>query len=698
MKVFRLLLASSFCLLCLFSISIPTEASTITIEELDINWRPRAISDCSTEAEKEATYAKVTITLSGVDFPSDPNGKQPYVTVSLSEVTNWKGICGNANDPDASTFPNDPPKPDLVLERTDSHNSDWTKNFDLDGNYDGTLSRTLTRNDSSISVKVTCKDYGAYGKITATLWDYAGAGKYKSTGSNVVPIPRDGNGNKIADGWENTANLTVAEKADVELDVETGPGSNSNNGDGLSIFAEYRGFKLYDGFNSRWQDTSPREKDIFVSWASNMSAYKAGDASKLPSPLKVNLVEQSYVNDPNGVADEETTRWLNFNNEGIPGHKKVYAINVMQSSTPPSSNVFGRTPHYGAPHRNSVAIIYIDNVKAKYPNDFAAAINNVIAHEIGHNVNLDDCPVDPCPHAGEAGTYCFMDWNRVRTSSSTIYGVAHNPDYDAHPPNGPRQEKHETQGPGNAAPTGGGNSGSTTNQNIISTNTGSSSYGCDYNAEYDYCTDTGTCTTRTDATGVGMCGHRWCCCPAAPSEDTSTSDDTTTSVDNSPDCDSCTTGGCSACPITYACGVHSGHPSNASGHSAAGCGTSGHYACDSSDHSAASCGHASHYACDGLTHVQEQCTTTNANGDRCTYTFWRCLHPTVPSYGPSHVHAYPAPAATCANGHTYNPSNSRENNRHRTRTCRWCSQTWQKCVSGAPQCLVKTKRNCWAIE
>ena len=40
-----------------------------------------------------------------------------------------------------------------------------------------------------------------------------------------------------------------------------------------------------------------------------------------------------------------------------------------------------------------------------------------------------------------------------------------------------------------------------------------------------------------------------------------------TETDNSPNCDYCTTGGCSACPITYACGNHSGPPSESNSHS-----------------------------------------------------------------------------------------------------------------------------------
>ncbi len=160
-------------------------------------------------------------------------------------------------------------------------------------------------------------------------------------------------------------------------------------------------------------------------------------------------------------------------------------------------------------------------------------------------------------------------------------------------------------------------------------------------------------------------------------------------------------------PAMHACGVHeswqsgehsaagcgtSGHYAcDSSNHAAAGCSTSGHYACDGSNHAAAGCGAAGHYACDGSDHsLQASCLSTDSNGNTCTVaSFYAC---------DGHTHVYPAPTVTCANGHSYDPTNTAENNNHRTRTCRWCSQTWQKCVSGAPQCLVKMNRKCWAIE
>ncbi len=134
-------------------------------------------------------------------------------------------------------------------------------------------------------------------------------------------------------------------------------------------------------------------------------------------------------------------------------------------------------------------------------------------------------------------------------------------------------------------------------------------------------------------------------------------------------------------PSMHACGVH--ETSVSGDHSAASCGTSGHYNCDGSDHS-----------------LQASCTSTDSNGSSCTVTgFYACASP--------HTHQYPTPdpnTATCANGHTYNPNNTSQYNRHRTRTCRYseCGNTWEKCVSNTPKCNKPYRKArgkyCWAIE
>ena len=142
------------------------------------------------------------------------------------------------------------------------------------------------------------------------------------------------------------------------------------------------------------------------------------------------------------------------------------------------------------------------------------------------------------------------------------------------------------------------------------------------------------------------------------------------------------------------------------------------YKCNGSDHSAANCGHSLHFVCDSLTHVEEQCSNTS-NGVRCTYQFWRCLHPSVPSYGPSHTCVYPVScgrsactqtvtsstqhSATCASGHSYWTCNPSDVSLHITRTCRLstCGKSWERCstVGGTPLCDDPWRRSnglpCW---
>lgn len=234
-------------------------------------------------------------------------------------------------------------------------------------------------------------------------------------------------------------------------------------------------------------------------------------------------------------------------------------------------------------------------------------------------------------------------------------------------------------------------------------------------------------------------------CPGRPGEDyTSPSDEIINQQAVAPSSDPSTT----PSTVTYACGIHSGDPNNASSdHSTLISGYSGSfYECQS--HQTYGCGHkdlnnnsSSHalqascsqtdsygqgctvtnfYACQTHTHqypalvsgacghtytsgnasshsLQASCLVTNANGDSCTVTgFYACASP--------HTHQYPAPTATCANGHTYNPTITSAKNNHRTRTCRFaeCGQTWERCVSPTPICNKPyRKRNglrCWKIE
>lgn len=100
-------------------------------------------------------------------------------------------------------------------------------------------------------------------------------------------------------------------------------------------------------------------------------------------------------------------------------------------------------------------------------------------------------------------------------------------------------------------------------------------------------------------------------------------DSTSEVVDNSPNCDLCT-GSCSACPITYACGNHSGSPSDSNGHRLIPA-TSWSLHCTTH----------SFYACDPANHAMTICTVTDSNGNTCTFGY--------SSPCESHTHVFPNP-------------------------------------------------------
>ena len=177
----------------------------------------------------------------------------------------------------------------------------------------------------------------------------------------------------------------------------------------------------------------------------------------------------------------------------------------------------------------------------------------------------------------------------------------------------------------------------------------------------------------------------------------------------------------------YACQISSDHNTAMSGWSGPfyECQPHTNFSCGHTDptanaayHAYASCGISGHFVCDSLTHVEEQCSNTS-NGVRCTYQFWRCLHPSVPSYGPSHTCVYGVScgrsgcsqtvssstqhSATCASGHSYWTCNPSDVSLHITRTCRLstCGKSWERCstVGGTPLCDDPWRRSnglpCW---
>ena len=140
--------------------------------------------------------------------------------------------------------------PDLKIDRK--------TNPTLDPASDGQSATTLKSGESA-TVTITSYDWGAYGHLTATaILDnnegeitahVQGGEKYDLT------IPKDDNGNHIADFWEKTH-----AGGNAEADDDEQPHGNGDHGDGLSLYEEYRGFHV----QGRHIWTNPKLKDIFI--------------------------------------------------------------------------------------------------------------------------------------------------------------------------------------------------------------------------------------------------------------------------------------------------------------------------------------------------------------------------------------------------------------------------------------------------
>ena len=140
-------------------------------------------------------------------------------------------------------------------------------------------------------------------------------------GSMVVDvnIPRDDDGNRIADGWAHNAGAATD-------DLDDDPPGNGINGDFLSLYEEYRGFYV-QGVHHR---TNPWQKDVFIC---DVDALGPGDFTSTNVGARVH-----YIN-----ADEwDADRRINGNSWTAHIHDQK-AIKVVNAGSDMNPFVWGQT-------------------------------------------------------------------------------------------------------------------------------------------------------------------------------------------------------------------------------------------------------------------------------------------------------------------------------------------------------------------
>ena len=306
---------------------------------------------------------------------------------SNSNVSSWKGHAMNAGNELNSD-------PDLTLtvdQQTPQAGITWSAppaepGVQLIGaGWDGDAPDPFT-------VKVKVHDYGAYGTLTAQL--YYDGGEPEEPVS--LDLPRDDNGNKIADGWQNDG----SENYDASADDETGSGGNLNNGDNFSVFTEYRGFELVTGYSGSGLTTdhkrlSPSQKEVLIFVAGgSITSHGIGYASHLENDTGEKIVAYQ-VTKHSGYPHY----WVNYKGTDVPGHRDQRVVRVLENTvdllerlgyTHPYPNVYFSVYY---PNRVDYIYIYTLEIDNTYTSqsDRNKVRQSVMGHEIGHAINLDHC-------------------------------------------------------------------------------------------------------------------------------------------------------------------------------------------------------------------------------------------------------------------------------------------------------------------
>jgi hypothetical protein len=202
-------------------------------------WQPAA----STTQGRAGNSIAFNVELKDKKTGEPPNDKTARFEFKLLDTTKEPGSC--MNSPWADT------EPDLkILQANNTQLASVGGDGQSAKSHDGLTSCPIT---------VSCFDGGACGRleVVAHLDDDTQVTAHMEDGSTQVSLPYDLDGNRIADAWEQQNDVVGK---DAASDDDDQPHGNFFNGDGLTLWEEYRGF-LQETKHIR---TDPRKKDLFI--------------------------------------------------------------------------------------------------------------------------------------------------------------------------------------------------------------------------------------------------------------------------------------------------------------------------------------------------------------------------------------------------------------------------------------------------
>ena len=332
------------------------------------NWLPEP----STDGDESSMGNKIVATFR-LQAPGGgkPGLKAKFVELRLSGTSKQKGVTINF-----PLEPNDPPDPDLrFLEQEDAvlkQEDQYIKITPDDGATGG--------------VEIGSYDGGGWTTLTATATlengDSVKGHLLVPAGITQIPIPKRNQGSKIGVAWLR-ANGNPADNDDTEISS----GGNTNVGDGLSAYEEYRGVIAQTEFQRL--DPKKKELGVRVKW-SELDQYFGEGIGWLENSSGVKVL----LFYPYEIIDNE--RRLNKNGS----YANIYPQYVLKLKKGSMPGVFGRASGGpGVPKKIDQVAINVDlltssfqrtstSSRAPLPYTLKERIARTVAHELSHGMSV----------------------------------------------------------------------------------------------------------------------------------------------------------------------------------------------------------------------------------------------------------------------------------------------------------------------
>lgn len=254
-----------------------------------------------------------------------------------------------------------------------------------------------TRNDvTEATVKVEATDTGAYCTIQAVCDELGLIAEDERTKAQSIAIPLDDNQNHVADCWEQERGVFNL-NAEATWDEDSSPNEQFRDGDGYTIYEEYRGFRTLKGFFR----TNPRQKDLFVYDPDGLIKqwYEPYNAAKLTLHY-LNPETMRFTG-----TDNPDNRWVNTNSNPDLWYARQYALYMHRGKVGDNgvgeARLGGRSPNPN-PNPQSLKYCYeviidqerVDEVIAKldWPEMatklMVVEMTNTVIHEFGHALGI----------------------------------------------------------------------------------------------------------------------------------------------------------------------------------------------------------------------------------------------------------------------------------------------------------------------